>query len=51
MEMDRRALVSIQGIKNKITSQLVLSLPKREGKFRIETNASEYTIGGVLLQE
>jgi len=29
----------------------VLSLPKIEGKFRIETNASEHTIGGVLSQE
>jgi len=32
-------------------SQLVLSLPKREGKFRIETDASEHAIGGVLSQE
>jgi len=29
-------------------SQLVLSLPKKEGKFRIEINTSEYAIGGVL---
>ena len=32
-------------------SQPVLSLPKREGKFKVETNALEYTIGGVLSQE
>ena len=32
-------------------SQLVLSLLKREGKFRIEMDASEYAIGGVLSQE
>ena len=32
-------------------SQLVLSLLKREGKFRVETDASEHTIGGVLSQE
>jgi len=26
-------------------------LPKREGKFQVETNASEHAIGGVLSQE
>jgi len=38
-------------LKNKITSQPVLSLPKREGKFRVETDASGHVIGGVLSQE
>jgi len=38
-------------LKQKITIQLVLVLPKREGKFRVEVNASGYTIGGALLQE
>jgi len=38
-------------LKEKITSQLVLSLPKREGKFRVEMDASEYTIVGVLSPE
>ena len=37
-------------LKEKITSQLVLSLLKRKGKFRVEINGSEYTIGGVLSQ-
>jgi len=32
-------------------SQLVLSLPKREGKFQVETNALGYVIGRVLSQE
>jgi len=38
-------------LKEKITSQLVLSLPKREGKFRVEIDALGYAIGGVLSQE
>jgi len=38
-------------LKEKITSQPVLSLPKREGKFRVKMNASGYAIGGVLSQE
>ena len=38
-------------LKGKITSQLVLSLPKKEGKFRVETDASGHAIGGVLSQE
>jgi len=38
-------------LKEKITSQLVLSLPKREGKFRIETDASGHAIRGVLSKE
>ena len=38
-------------LKEKITSQLVLSLPKREGKFRMETDTSGHAIGGVLFQE
>jgi len=32
-------------------TQLVLVLPRREGKFRVEVDALEYTIGGVLSQE
>jgi len=36
-------------LKEKITSQLVLSLPKKEGKFRVEVDVSEHTIGGVLI--
>jgi len=38
-------------LKKKITSQPVLSLPRREGKFRVKTDASGHTIGGVLSQE
>jgi len=38
-------------LKEKITSQLVLALPRRKGKFRVETNTSEHAIKGVLSQE
>ena len=39
---------AFEELKNKITSQLVLSLPKREGKFWVEMDASGHAIGGVL---
>jgi len=38
-------------LKEKITSQLVFSLPRREGKFRVETDVSGHVIEGVLSQE
>ena len=42
---------AFEELKEKITSQLVLSLPRREGKFRVETDALGHAIGGVLSQE
>ena len=36
-------------LKEKITSQPVLSLPRREGKFKVETDASGHAIGGVVM--
>ena len=42
---------AFEELKEKITSQPVLSLPKREGKFRVETDTSGHAIGGVLSQE
>ena len=38
-------------MKQKITTQPVLALSRREGKFRVEVDASGYAIGGVLLQK
>ena len=42
---------AFEELKEKITSQLVLSLLKREGKFRVEIDALEHAIGEVLSQE
>ena len=42
---------AFEELKDKIMSQLVLSLPRREGKFRVETDALGHAIGGVLSQE
>ena len=42
---------AFEELKDKITSQPVLTLPKREGKFRVETDASRHSIGKVLSQE
>ena len=38
-------------MKKKIISQPVLSLLKREDKFRVKMDTSGHAIGGVLLQE
>jgi len=38
-------------LKQKITTQLVLALSKREKKFRVKVDASGHTIGEVLSQE
>ena len=38
-------------LKENIMSQPVLLLPRREGKFRVEMDASGHAIGGVLSQE
>jgi len=42
---------AFEELKEKITSQPVLSLLKRKGKFRVETDVSEHAIGRVLSQE
>jgi transposase InsO family protein len=38
-------------LKRRITSEPVLTLPRSNGKFRMEVDASGYAIGGVLQQE
>ena len=42
---------AFEKLKEKITSQPVLSLLRREGKFRVKMDASGHAIGGVLSQE
>ena len=42
---------AFEELKEKIMSQSVLLLLRREGKFRVETDVSGHTIGGVLSQE
>jgi len=42
---------AFEELKEKITSQPVLVLLRRKGKFRVETDASGHAIGGVLSQE
>ena len=42
---------AFEELKEKITSQLVLALSRRKGKFRVEMDASGHAIGGVLSQE
>jgi len=42
---------AFEELKDKITSQPVLSLPKRKEKFRVETDTSEHAIKEVLFQE
>jgi len=42
---------AFEELKEKIMSQPVLSLPKRKGKFRVETDASGHAIRGMLFQE
>jgi len=48
---DKEYQQAFEELKNKITSQPVLSLPKKQEKFRVETDVSEHAIEEVLFQE
>jgi len=48
MKMGTGTSKGIQKTKIYITSQLVLTLLRKEGKFQVETNILEHAIGGVL---
>ena len=43
--------IAFKELKDKITSQLVLALPKRDGKFRVKTDTLEHAIREVLFQK
>ena len=49
--MGKKHQKSFKELKDRITSQPVLALPKREGKFRVETDVLGHTIGEVLFWE
>ena len=49
--MEKKRQIVFEELKDKITNQLVLILPKRNGKSKIEIDTSEHTIGRVLSQE
>ena len=46
-----RRLLSIQKTRSLVNQYLVLNLPKRKGKFQVETDKLEHAIEGVLSQE
>ena len=48
---DKEHQKTFEELKEKITSQPVLFLPRREGKFRVKMDASGHAIGRVLSQE
>ena len=50
-KQDNKYQKAFEELKDKITSQPVLTILKREGKFRVETDASGHGIKEVLSQE
>ena len=42
---------AFDNLKQRVTEEPVLVLPQDSGKFRVETDASDYAIGGVLSQQ
>ena len=42
---------AFQGLKNQIANEIVLAIPVDEGQFRIEVDASDFAMGGILSQQ
>ena len=49
--MEEEHQKAFKELKEKITSQLVLALLRREGNFKVETDILRYAIEGVLSQK
>ena len=47
-EMQQQAF---EGLKNQIANKIVLAIPSDEGQFRIEVDASDFAMGGILSQQ
>ena len=41
---------AFEGLKTKISEEITLTIPNDEGQFRVEVDASDFTMGGILLQ-
>ena len=42
---------AFQGLKDQIANEIVLAIPADEGQFRIEVDASDFAMGGILSQQ
>ena len=42
---------AFQGLKRQIAQEITLAIPADEGQFRIEVDASDFAMGGVLSQQ
>ena len=41
---------AFEGLKAKISEEITLTIPNNEGQFRIEVDASDFAMGGILSQ-
>ena len=41
---------AFEGLKAKISKEITLTIPNDEGQFRIEVDASDFAMGGILSQ-
>ena len=42
--------VAFEGLKTKISEEITLTIPNNEGQFRVEVDASDFAMGGILSQ-